>query len=168
MNYKEYLERNIEQIIHECERLEPPYHICFTHEKGAIKHLINPEPQDISIVEVFSIDSIMELSHGLDFNIIDAKLNKLSNIEHHIGQSMGELISEVITLKGEIPTYIMVDVQDHITTSIDSSWIDDSTCLGEVIYMNLPAEFLNANVTEEQINARCDDFMRLVQKLKGE
>lgn len=168
MNYKEYLERNIEQIIHECERLEPPYHVCFTHAKGALKHLVNPEPQDMSIVELFRLDSIMELSRKLDFDIIDKKLTKLTNIEHHVGQSMDELIGELITLKGEIPTYIMVDVNEHITTSIDSSWIDDSTCLGEVIYMNLPAEFLNANVTEEQINARCVDFMRLVRKLKGE
>lgn len=168
MNYKEYLEQNIKQIIHECEKLEPPYHICFTHAKGALKHLVNPEPQDMSIVELFRLDSIMELSRKLDFDIIDKKLTKLTNIEHHVGQSMDELIGELITLKGEIPTYIMVDVNEHITTSIDSSWIDDSTCLGEVIYMNLPAEFLNANVTEEQINARCVDFMRLVRKLKGE
>ena len=168
MNYKEYLEQNIKQIIHECEKLEPPYHVCFTHAKGALKHLVNPEPQDMSIVELFRLDSIMELSRKLDFDIIDKKLTKLTNIEHHVGQSMDELIGELITLKGEIPTYIMVDVNEHITTSIDSSWIDDSTCLGEVIYMNLPAEFLNANVTEEQINARCVDFMRLVRKLKGE
>lgn len=168
MNYKEYLESNIKQIIHECEKLEPPYHVCFTHESGVLKHLINPEPQDMSIVELFRLESIMELSRKLDFDIIDAKLNKLSNIEHHIGQSMGELIGEIITLKGEIPTYLMVDVQDHITTSVDSSWIDDYTCLGEVIYMNLPAEFLNAHVTEEQIDAMCDNFMRLIRKLKGE
>lgn len=168
MNYKEYLEQNIKQIIHECERLEPPYHICFTHENGALKHLINPEPQDMSIVELFRLESIMELSRKLDFDIIDAKLNKLSNIEHHIGQSMGELISEVITLKGEIPTYLMVDVNEHITTSVDSSWIDDYTCLGEIIYMKLPAEFLNAHFTEEQIDARCDAFARLIRKLRGE
>lgn len=168
MNYKEYLEQNIKQIIHECEKLEPPYHICFTHENGTLKHLINPEPQDMSIVELFRLESIMELSRKLDFDIIDEKLAKLSNIEHHIGQQMDELISEIITIQGEIPTYIMVDVQDYITTSVDSSWIDDYTCLGEIIYMNLPAEFLNAHVTEEQIDARCDDFMRLVRKLKGE
>lgn len=168
MNYKEYLEQNIKQIIHECEKLEPPYHICFTQENGTLKHLINPEPQDMSIVELFRLESIMELSRKLDFDIIDEKLAKLSNIEHHIGQQIDELISEIITIQGEIPTYIMVDVQDYITTSVDSSWIDDYTCLGEIIYMNLPAEFLNAHVTEEQIDARCDDFMRLVRKLKGE
>lgn len=168
MNYKEYLERNIEQIIHECERLEPPYHVCFTHENGALKHLINPEPQDTSIVELFRLKSIMELSRKLDFDIIDEKLAKLSNIEHHVGQQMDELISEVITIRGEIPTYLMVDVQDHITTSVDSSWIDDYTCLGEIIYMKLPAEFLNAHFTEEQIDARCDAFARLIRKLKGE
>lgn len=168
MNYKEYLERNIEQIIHECERVEPPYHICFTHAKGALKHLVNPEPQDMSIVELFRLDSIMELSRKLDFDIIDEKLAKLTNIEHHIGQSMDELIGEIITLKGEIPTYIMVDVNEHITTSIDSSWIDDYTCLGEIIYMKLPAEFLHAHFTEEQIDARCDAFARLIRKLRGE
>lgn len=168
MNYKEYLERNIKQIIHECEKLEPPYHICFTHEKGTIKHLINPEPQDISIVELFRLESIMELSRKLDFDIIDEKLAKLSNIEHHVGQQMDELIGEIITLKGEIPTYLFVNVQDHITTSVDSSWIDECTCLGEVIYLNLPAEFLNAKITEEQIDARCDNFARLIRKLKGE
>lgn len=168
MNYKEYLERNIEQIIHECERLEPPYHVCFTHENGALKHLINPEPQDMSIVELFRLESIMELSRKLNFDIIDEKLDKLSNIEHHIGQSVDELIGEIITIKGEIPTYLMVDVQDHIMTSVDSSWIDDYTCLGEVIYMKLPAEFLNAHFTEEQIDARCDAFARLIRKLKGE
>lgn len=168
MNYKEYLERNIEQIIHECERVEPPYHICFTHEKGAIKHLINPEPQDMSIVELFRLNSIMELSRKLNFDIIDEKLAKLSNIEHHVGQQMDELISEVITIQGEIPTYLTVNVRDHVTISVDSSWIDDYTCLGEIIYMKLPAEFLNAHFTEEQINARCDAFARLIRKLKGE
>lgn len=168
MNYKEYLERNIEQIIHECERIEPPYHVCFAYEKGAIKHLINPEPQDMSIVELFRLDSIMELSRKLDFDIIDEKLAKLTNIEHHVGQSMDELIREVITLKGEIPTYLFVNARDHVTISIDSSWIDDYTCLGEIIWMNLPAEFLNAHFTEEQIDARCDNFMRLVRKLRGE
>lgn len=168
MNYKEYLEQNIKQIIHECEKLEPPYHICFTHDKGAIKHLINPEPQDISIVELFRLESIMELSRKLDFDIIDEKLAKLTNIEHHIGQQMDELIGEIITLKGEIPTYLTVNVRDHVTISVDSSWIDDYTCLGEIIYMNLPAEFLNAHFTEEQIDARCDAFMRLIRKLKGE
>ena len=168
MNYKEYLEHNIKQIIHECERLEPPYHVCFTHENGALKHLINPEPQDMSIVELFRLNSIMELLRKLDFDIIDEKLAKLSDIEHHIGQQMDELISEIITIQGEIPTYIMVDMQDYITTSVDSSWINDYTCLGEIIYMNLPAEFLNTNVTEEQIDARCDAFARLIRKLKGE
>lgn len=168
MNCKEYLERNIEQIIHECERVEPPYHICFTHEKGAIKHLINPEPQDMSIVELFRLNSIMELSRKLNFDIIDEKLAKLSNIEHHVGQQMDELISEVITIQGEIPTYLTVNVRDHVTISVDSSWIDDYTCLGEIIYMKLPAEFLNAHFTEEQINARCDAFARLIRKLKGE
>lgn len=168
MNYKEYLEQNIKQIIHECERLEPPYHICFTHENGALKHLINPEPQDMSIVELFRLESIMELSRKLDFDIIDEKLAKLTNIEHHIGQQMDELIGEIITLKGEIPTYLLVDMQEHVTISVDSSWIDDYTCLGEIIYMNLPAEFLNAHFTEEQIDARCDAFMRLIRKLRGE
>lgn len=168
MNYKEYLEQNIKQIIHECEKLEPPYHICFTHENGALKHLINPEPQDMSIVELFRLNSIMELSRKLDFDIIDEKLAKLSNIEHHIGQSMDELIDEIITPKGGIPTYIFVNVRDHITTSVDSSWIDDYTCLGEIIYMNLPAEFLHTHFTEEQIDARCDAFARLIRKLKGE
>ena len=168
MNYKEYLEQNIKQIIHECERVEPPYHVCFTYENGALKHLINPEPQDMSIVELFRLDSIMELSRKLDFDIIDEKLAKLSNIEHHVGQQMDELIGEIITIKGKIPTYLFINVQDHITTSVDSSWIDDYTCLGEVIYMNLPAEFLNAHFTEEQIDARCDAFTRLIRKLKGE
>lgn len=168
MNYKEYLEQNIKQIIHECERLEPPYHICFTHENGALKHLINPEPQDMSIVELFRLNSIMELSRKLDFDMIDEKLTKLTNIEHHVGQSMDELIGEIITLKGEIPTYLLVDMQEHVTISIDSLWIDEYTCLGEVIYMNLPAEFLNAHFTEEQIDARCDAFTRLIRKLKGE
>lgn len=168
MNYKEYLEQNIKQIIHECEKLEPPYHVCFAYENGVLKHLINPEPQDMSIVELFRLDSIMELSRKLDFDIIDEKLAKLSNIEHHIGQSMDELIGEIITLKGEIPTYLMVDVNEHITTSVDSSWIDDYTCLGEIIYMKLPAEFLNAHFTEEQIDARCDAFARLIRKLRGE
>lgn len=168
MNYKEYLEQNIKQIIHECERLEPPYHICFTHENGTLKHLINPEPQDMSIVELFRLESIMELSRKLDFDMIDEKLAKLSNIEHHVGQQMDELIGEIITIKDKIPTYLTVNVRDHVTISTDSSWIDEYTCLGEVIYMNLPAEFLNAHFTEEQIDARCDNFMRLIRKLKGE
>nr|DAV36723.1 MAG TPA: hypothetical protein [Caudoviricetes sp.] len=168
MNYKEYLEQNIKQIIHECEQLEPPYHICFTHQDGKLKHLINPEPQDIAIVELFSMSSIMELSQGLDFDAIDEKLKKLSNIEHCVGQSMGELVDEVITIQKNMLTYLIVNVSDHITISVDSSWIHEYTCLGQVHDLNLPDGFLIAHFTEEQIDARCDDFMRLVRKLKGD